>query len=365
MFDTILNYIFNLGTFSITMISLVSGVFGIISYSFSKNKPTLKFISVIVLFLAAFALISAYLSLYLVKIPELKNIKFDTAKQTLVENGFKVEHRGTTGLDDTVIKVTDDKGHELSGYVNKDVVIYLITKENFNSEDSIPKDERRCTLRFQVKKVDFYSLVHLSDNKSTAFTDNINNLINKGDFYLVNNKYNVKYDKFDRRKVAFEEKVSDDKAVDLVFENIPYGDYTAYINVEGFVPFKDKISLQPSLAEEDIINYSMALESKATSTFYGFNIQFLDQDLKPIGNADCRFWRDGDLINLGARTTADGYSMYDFLGEKGNGFNVEIRYNERDYKGSFKVNENGENIKFIIQNDGTLRRSNSAEVYNY
>lgn len=374
MFTIIMDIINQLGTITVSGISFLSATISLVSFKHSKSKKSEKrsgvstFVSLGLILISIFGVISIVMSLLYIEVPDMKSSKYDTAKQTLIERGFVVEQKGTKGLDDVVVKVTDHDGKEIDKYVEKGSIIYLITEETFNKAESIPKDEKKFTLRFQVTAVDFYSMNHLGNNKMTAFTDNINELVSdKGAISLINEKYNVKYDSFKREKVSLNKDKDEPEIVRdyLVFEDIPFGDYLLQINIDGYVPLKKEISFQPSNVENGFLNYDMALESKDSSTFYGFNMQFLDENLNPISKADCSFWRDGDSIKLGAKTLDDGFCMYDFLGEKGSGFNVEIYYNQKTYKGSFKIREEAENIKFILQNDGTLKRSSAAEIYNY
>lgn len=374
MFTTIMDFINQAGTLTISIISFVSAVLGIASFIISKSKDNEGrsglsiFVSLVLILISIFGVISIVMNSFYIEVPETKSSKYDTAKQTLIEKGFVVEQKGTKGLDDIVIKVTDHNGKVIDKYLKKGSVIYLTTEEAFNKVESIPENEKKFTLRFQVTAVDFYCMNHLGNNKMTAFTDNINELVSdKGSISLINEKYNVKYDSFKREKVTLNQDKNAPEIVRdyLVFEDIPLGDYLLQINIDGYVPMKKEISFQPSNVENGFLNYSMALEANDTSTFYSFNMQFLDENLNPISKADCSFWRDGDSIKLGAETLDDGFCMYDFLGEKGNGFNVEIYYNQKTYKGSFKIREDAENIKFIIQNDGTLKRSSAAEIYNY
>ncbi|RGC43765.1 PASTA domain-containing protein [Absiella sp. AM29-15] len=253
MFTTIMDFINQAGTLTISITSFLSAGFGIVSFIISKRKENEErsglslFVSLILILISIFGVISILMSFFYIEVPDMRNSKYDTAKQTLIERGFVVEQKGTIGLDDVVVKVTDHDGKEIDKYIEKGSIIYLITEEAFNKAESIPKDEKKFTLRFQVTAVDFYSMNHLGNNKMTAFTDNINELVSdKGAISLINEKYNVKYDSFKREKVTLNQDKNAPEIVRdyLVFEDIPLGDYLLQINIDGYVPMKKEITFQ-------------------------------------------------------------------------------------------------------------------------
>lgn len=364
----------------ICIIVTLTGITGMIIRQKRRKTSVIinKFLIIIIVIAVAMLFMSKFYVPNLVKIPEIKNVRLDTAKTILSERELSyklVNEDDYKDIDERLYIVSLDNDSE-GTYVYKGEVIKLKimdTEKNIEKaeidetldwdkldayspdEVEISSDVKRIDLNIGLEKIIIKQLLG-NGTYTRALTEKIGEMPKKLYLYDIENKILYK---------QYELGNSDENERIYIFKNLPYGDYMLLVEVDGYVKFSKEVIINGDNVINGYENLNVILQEKETEKEVWFVIEVMDENHNAIKDAECLIYNDADGKRYGYLTDEKGnFTGSGFAAKNGAEFNVDIEVNGKSY-GSARIKTSEDTtIILILKRDGTIEVTNSTEVYN-
>lgn len=364
----------------VCIIVTLAGVIGVLIRRKKKGRASISILWSFNIIMAVIMLcVSKFYMPNLVKIPEIRNVRLDTAKTILNERELSYElvnEKDFQDIDERLYIVSLDNDSE-GMYIRKGKTINLKIVDTEKVKETVEIDESldwneldayspdEVEISSNIKRINLniglerFIVKQLLGNGTytRALTERIDIMPEKLYLYDIENKILYK---------QYELNYSAENDSKYTFINIPYGDYMLMVEVDGYVKFTKEIIINGDSVVNGQENLDVILQEKETEREVWVVIEVMDERKNAIKDAECLIYNDTDGKKYGYRTDESGnFTGSGFAAQKGTEFNVDIEVSGKSY-GSARV-KIGEDTTIILmlKSDGTIEVTNAAEVYNY
>lgn len=298
---------FGILTDVICIIVTLAGIAGVIIRQKKRRKSVVinAFLEIIIVIAVGMLCMSKFYVPNLVKIPEIKNVRLDTAKTILSERELSyklVNEDDFKDIDERFYIVSLDNNNE-GIYVYKGEIIKLKimdTEKNIEKaeidetldwdkldayspdEVEISSDVKRVDLNIGLEK-NIVKLLLGNGTYTRALTEKIDEMPRKLYIYDIENKILYK---------QYELGNSDENELIYIFKNLPYGDYMLLVEVDGYVKFSKEVIINGDNVINGYENLNIILQEKETEKEVWFVIEVMDENHNAIKDAECLVYND-------------------------------------------------------------------------